>query len=172
MTGWRLGWIVAPRRFIAQLGKVIEFNTSCAPPFVQRAGLVAVNEGESSVQQTVARLRASRDLLVTALAAVPGIEVAPPPGAMYLFFRIAARSDDSIALAKQLVAEAGLGIAPGAAFGAEGEGYLRWCFAASNALLAQGADRLAAFPAALIRGSTVRTAHPPHPNESLARNGS
>ena len=112
---------------------------------MQRAGLVAVNEGESSVQQTVARLRASRDLLVTALAAVPGIEVAPPPGAMYLFFRIAARSDDSIALAKQLVAEAGLGIAPGAAFGAEGEGYLRWCFAASNALLAQGAERLAGF---------------------------
>ncbi len=145
MTGWRLGWIVAPRRFIAQLGKVIEFNTSCAPPFVQRAGLVAVNEGESSVQQTVARLRASRDLLVTALAAVPGIEVAPPPGAMYLFFRIAARSDDSIALAKQLVAEAGLGIAPGAAFGAEGEGYLRWCFAASNALLAQGADQRSEF---------------------------
>ena len=145
MTGWRLGWIVAPRRFIAQLGKVIEFNTSCAPPFVQRAGLVAVNEGESCVQQTVARLRASRDLLVAALAAVPEIEVAPPPGAMYLFFRIAGRSNDSVALAKQLVAEAGLGIAPGAAFGSEGEGYLRWCFAASDTLLAQGASRLASF---------------------------
>ena len=145
MTGWRLGWIVAPRRFIAQIGKVIEFNTSCAPPFVQHAGLVAVNDGESCVQQTVARLKASRDLLVTALAALPGTEVAPPPGAMYLFFRIAGRSHDSIALAKQLVAEAGLGIAPGAAFGPEGEGYLRWCFAASDALLAQGAERMAAF---------------------------
>ena len=145
MTGWRLGWIVAPRRLIEQLGKVIEFNTSCAPPFVQRAGVVAVNEGESSVQQTVARLHSSRDLLVSALAALPGLEVAPPPGAMYLFFRIAGRSDDSVALAKQLVAEAGLGIAPGAAFGPEGEGYLRWCFAASDALLAQGASRLASF---------------------------
>ena len=51
MTGWRLGWIVAPREFIGQLGKVIEFNTSCAPPFVQRAGLVAVNEGESCVRR-------------------------------------------------------------------------------------------------------------------------
>ncbi len=145
MTGWRLGWIVAPRRFISQLGKVIEFNTSCAPPFVQRAGLVAVNHGESSVQQTVARLHASRDMLVAALAAVPGVEIAPPPGAMYLFFRIAGRSDDSVALAKQLVAEAGLGVAPGAAFGPEGEGYLRWCFAASEELLAQGASRLAGF---------------------------
>lgn len=145
MTGWRLGWLIAPRQFIDQLGKVIEFNTSCAPPFVQRAGLVAVNDGEVWVQETVARLRKSRDLLVTALAAIPQIEVAPPPGAMYLFFRIIGRSDDSVALAKQLVAEAGLGIAPGAAFGAEGEGYLRWCFAASEALLAQGAGRLGAF---------------------------
>jgi aspartate/methionine/tyrosine aminotransferase len=145
MTGWRLGWIVAPRLLIDQLGKVIEFNTSCAPPFVQRAGLAAVEHGESSVQQTVARLHSSRDLLVSALAALPGLEVAPPPGAMYLFFRIAGRSDDSVALAKQLVAEAGLGIAPGAAFGPEGEGYLRWCFAASEALLEQGASRLASF---------------------------
>ena len=145
MTGWRLGWILAPRALITQLGKVIEFNTSCAPPFVQRAGLAAITEGESWVQQTVTRLRASRDLLVSALAAMPGLEVAPPPGAMYLFFRIAGRSDDSVAFAKQLVAEAGLGIAPGAAFGAEGEGYLRWCFAASEQLLAQGASRLSGF---------------------------
>lgn len=145
MTGWRLGWIVAPRAFVAQLGKVIEFNTSCAPPFVQRAGLVAVNEGEPSVRQTVARLRASRDLLVSALGGIAGIEVAPPPGAMYLFFRIAGRSGNSVALAKQLVADAGLGLAPGAAFGSEGEGYLRWCFAASDTLLTQGATRLAEF---------------------------
>jgi len=145
MTGWRLGWLVAPRSFIAQIGKVIEYNTSCAPAFVQRAGLVAVRDGEALVRDTVDRLRRSRDRLVTALADVPGIEVAPPPGAMYLFFRIAGVSDDSLACAKQLVADAGLGIAPGVAFGPEGEGYLRWCFAASDALLAEGAERLAGF---------------------------
>src|SRR4030095_484910 len=144
-TRGRRGGIVPPSGFIGQRGKVIDFNTSCAPPVGQRAGLGAVNDGEACVQHTVARLRASRDLLVAALAAVPGVEVARPPGAMYLFFRIAGRSGDSIALAKQLVAEAGLGIAPGAAFGLEGEGYLRWCFAASEELLAQGASRLAGF---------------------------
>ena len=145
MTGWRLGWMVAPREFIAQVGKVIEFNTSCAPPFVQQAGIVAVRDGEPLVAETVARLRASRDLLVRELAALPGVEVAPPPGAMYLFFKVAGFSDDSLAFAKRLVAEAGLGIAPGVAFGPEGEGYLRWCFAASDALLLQGAERLRAF---------------------------
>jgi len=145
MTGWRLGWMVAPREFIAQVGKVIEFNTSCAPPFVQQAGIVAVRDGEPLVAQTVARLHASRDLLVRELATLPGVEVAPPPGAMYLFFKVAGFSGDSLAFAKRLVAEAGLGIAPGVAFGPEGEGYLRWCFAASDALLLQGAERLRAF---------------------------
>lgn len=145
MTGWRLGWLVAPKGFIGQIGKVIEFNTSCAPTFVQQAGIVAVRDGESLVAETVARLRASRDRLVTALAAIPGIEVAPPPGAMYLFFRIPGASDDSLAFAKRLVAEAGVGIAPGVAFGAEGEGFLRWCFAASDVLLERGAARLACF---------------------------
>ncbi len=145
MTGWRLGWMVAPRAFIAQVGKVIEFNTSCAPPFVQQAGIVAVRDGEPLVADTVARLRASRDLLVRELAALPGVEVAPPPGAMYLFFKVAGFSGDSLAFAKRLVAEAGLGIAPGVAFGPEGEGYLRWCFAASDALLLQGAERLCTF---------------------------
>jgi aspartate/methionine/tyrosine aminotransferase len=145
MTGWRLGWLIAPKSFIGQIGKVIEFNTSCAPTFVQTAGIAAVRDGEALVAQTVARLRASRDRLVQALAALPGVEIAPPPGAMYLFFRIAGRSDDSLAFAKQLVAEAGVGIAPGVAFGPEGEGYLRWCFAASEVLLDEGAARLARF---------------------------
>jgi aspartate/methionine/tyrosine aminotransferase len=108
-------------------------------------GIVAVRDGESLVTSTVARLRASRDLLVESLAALPGTEVAPPPGAMYLFFRIAGRSDDSLAFAKRLVAESGLGIAPGVAFGPEGEGFLRWCFAASDALLLQGVERLQRF---------------------------
>jgi len=142
MTGWRLGWLVAPKGFIAQIGKVIEFNTSCAPTFVQQAGLVAVRDGEALVAETVARLHAARDRLVDALAALPGVEVAPPPGAMYLFFRLAGRSDDSLAFAKRLVAESGLGIAPGVAFGPEGEGYLRWCFAASEPLLDEGVPRL------------------------------
>jgi aspartate/methionine/tyrosine aminotransferase len=64
---------------------------------------------------------------------------------MYLFFRITGHSDDSLAFAKRLVAESGLGIAPGVAFGPEGEGFLRWCFAASDALLLQGVERLQRF---------------------------
>jgi aspartate/methionine/tyrosine aminotransferase len=76
---------------------------------------------------------------------MPGVEVASPPGGLYAFFR-APGSDDSLAFAKRLVEHAGIGLAPGAAFGAEGEGWLRWCFASHDPRrLSEGADRLARF---------------------------
>lgn len=145
MTGWRLGWLVAPRSFIASFAKMVEFNTSCAPTFVQRAGIVAIRDGDALIAQTVARLKSARDLLVGRLRELRGVEVASPPGSMYLFFRIPGISDDSLACAKRMVGEAGLGLAPGVAFGPEGEGYLRWCFAATHALIEQGVQRLARY---------------------------
>jgi aspartate/methionine/tyrosine aminotransferase len=141
MTGWRLGWLVVPSELTADLGKLIEYNTSCAPVFVQRAGVAALEQGEAVVARTVARFRAARDLLVEELRTVPGVEVALPAGAMYAFFRIQGM-DDSLAFCKRLVREQGLGLAPGAAFGPHGEGYVRWCFAASHGKLAEGVARL------------------------------
>ena len=144
MTGWRLGWIVAPGALMHDLGVLIEYNTSCAPGFVQRAGIVAVRDGEPIVAHTVERFRKARDFLMARLAAIPGIEAVAPPGAMYVFFRVRGMKD-SLAFAKRLVVEAKLGLAPGIAFGPEGEGFLRWCFASSESRLADGADRLERF---------------------------
>ncbi|HXV08083.1 MAG TPA: aminotransferase class I/II-fold pyridoxal phosphate-dependent enzyme, partial [Burkholderiales bacterium] len=141
MTGWRLGWMRGPAALIAEMPKLIEYNTSCTPVFVQRAGMVAVSEGEPVVARTLTRLRQARDFLLEQLARTPGIEVARPAGAMYAFFRVAG-VHDSLALCKHLVAGAGLGLAPGIAFGPEGEGFVRWCFAASEARLAEGIERL------------------------------
>jgi aspartate/methionine/tyrosine aminotransferase len=139
MTGWRLGWIIAPPALIPDLGKLIEYNTSCAPVFVQRAGVAAITDGESTVQRTLARFRAARDFLVAQLAAIDGIAVASPPGAMYVFFRVEG-VEDTLHFCKRLVREARLGLAPGSAFGPEGEGFLRWCFAASQERLMEGSD--------------------------------
>ncbi|HEY5863069.1 MAG TPA: pyridoxal phosphate-dependent aminotransferase [Casimicrobiaceae bacterium] len=147
MTGFRLGWIVAPPSLMPDLGKLIEYNTSCSPVFVQRAGVAAVTDGEAWVARTRARLDAARDVLVTELARLPGIEVAPPPGAMYVFFRVAGLTD-SLAYCKALVRDARLGLAPGSAFGPEGEGFIRWCFAADTARIADGVARFARFHAA------------------------
>jgi len=142
MTGWRLGWIVAPRALMPDLGKLIEYNTSCSPAFVQHAGLAAISQGEPTVARTRERLRHARDFLVNELRKLPGIEVAPPAGAMYAFFRVDGLAD-SFAFCKRLVHEARLGLAPGSAFGSEGEGYVRWCFASDEARLADGVARLA-----------------------------
>jgi aspartate/methionine/tyrosine aminotransferase len=131
MTGWRLGWLVLPRGHLDAIGKLIEFNTSCAPVFVQRGALAALQIAPDFVPTLVERLRDCRDRLVGGLAALPGVEVASPPGGMYAFFRVRGQ-DDSLAFAKRLVEHHSLGLAPGVAFGDEGEGWLRWCFASRD----------------------------------------
>jgi aspartate/methionine/tyrosine aminotransferase len=132
---------------LADLGTLVEYNTSCSPCFVQRAGVAAIRDGEPTVAHTRARLRAARDFLVRELNAIPGVTVTAPPGAMYAFFRIDGVTD-SLAFCKRLVQEAKLGLAPGSAFGAEGDGFVRWCFAASEARLQDGIARLSRFLAA------------------------
>ncbi len=154
MTGWRIGWLVVPPSIREDIGKLIEFNTSCAPEFVQRAALAALQRGESQVETLRLDLRAKRDFVLARLRAMRGVEAPMPEGGMYAFFRIAGHTD-SVNLAKRLIAEAKLGLAPGAAFGPEGESWLRWCFAAKHDALADGLDRLESWN----RSVTERDAH-------------
>ncbi len=149
MTGWRLGWLVMPASMTPHMGKLVEFNTSCAPVFIQRAGLVALQRTNDVTPQLVAHLKTCRDTLVPLLQALPGVEVAPARGGMYAFFRLSDqdRFGDSLETAKRLVVEAGLGLAPGNAFmvnpGPDAQGWLRWCFASRDvARLEQGVDWL------------------------------
>ncbi len=142
MTGWRLGWMVLPRGHLDAVGKLIEFNTSCAPVFVQRSGLAGLTLAGELVPRLTAHMKRCRDTLLPALAALPGVRAATPEGGMYAFLRIEGQGD-SLALAKRLVTEHGLGLAPGAAFGPEGEGWLRWCFASREPQrLLAGVERL------------------------------
>lgn len=142
MTGWRLGWLVAPATMVDALGKLIEFNTSCASVFSQRAALAALAHRDEITPRIVAHLKTCRDTLLPLLAAIPGVQVAVPRGGMYAFFKLPG-FDDSVTVAKRLVAEAGLGLAPGAAFAPEAAGWLRWCFAAKDtARLVEGVRRL------------------------------
>ena len=144
MTGWRLGWLVAPPELVERLGVLLEYNTSCAPDFVQAAAITALEEGEPHVADLRAELADARARVLTALNALAGVESPWPDGGMYAFFRVAG-CGDSLALAKRLVEEAGLGLAPGSAFGDDGEGWLRWCFAARPDKLEDGLARLAGF---------------------------
>jgi len=148
MTGWRLGWMVMPPAMTQQVGKLLEFNTSCAPVFVQRAAIVALERTDEVTPRVVAHMRLCRDTLVPLLQALPGVALTPARGGMYAFFRLPG-SGDSLETAKRLVREAGLGLAPGVAFGAQDEAsgsWLRWCFASRDPQrLVQGVDRLQAW---------------------------
>jgi aspartate/methionine/tyrosine aminotransferase len=142
MTGWRLGWLVVPEDALDALGKLIEFNSSCAPVFVQRGALQALAGAASSVPSLRQHFLECRDLLIGGLERLPGIEVSAPAGGMYAFFRVAGVTD-SLAFAKHLVRQHGLGLAPGSAFGEEGQGWLRWCFASRELdRLRLGLDRM------------------------------
>ena len=149
MTGWRLGWLVMPPAMTAQIGKLIEFNTSSAPVFIQRAGLVAIERTLDVTPRVVSHLKTCRDTLISLLQGVQGVQVAPAKGGMYAFFRLEDQSKygNSLQVAKSLVLEAGLGLAPGNAFmvnpGADAQGWLRWCFASQDVnRLGQGVERL------------------------------
>lgn len=144
MTGWRLGWLVAPRALMDDLGKLVEYNTSCTPGFVQQAGIAAIASGEQVVARTRERFADAQRYLVDELNRLPRITAALAQGAMYTFFRVDGMTD-SLDFCKRLVATERLGLAPGIAFGPEGEGYLRWCYASSRERLADGVSRLARF---------------------------
>ena len=142
MTGWRLGWLVMPAAMTEHMGKLIEFNTSCASVFVQRAGIAAMQRAGDIVPQVVMQMQACRDRLFAELGSIPGLDLVVPDGGMYAFFSIPGLTED-VQTAKRLVAEAGLGLAPGSAFAPEAQGWLRWCFASQDQnRLGEGARRL------------------------------
>jgi aspartate/methionine/tyrosine aminotransferase len=141
MTGWRLGWLTAPLALLPMLEKLNEFNTSGAADFTQRAGVVAVRDGEDFVAALRATCRINRDRVFERLSQLERVRIARPRAGFYSFFAVDGEPD-SERLARRLVDQAGVGLAPGAAFGAGGEGFLRLCFASSPATVATALDRM------------------------------
>lgn len=144
MTGWRLGWLVLPETLVPAIEKLIEFNSSCAPEFVQVAGITAIEHGDQATRDFVAAVRTGARHLMTELARLGAVRAVEPEGAMYVLLRIEGQAD-SLSLAKDLVGRARLGLAPGIAFGQASEGYLRWCVARPPAVLTEGVERLAVY---------------------------
>jgi aspartate aminotransferase len=141
MTGWRMGWLVAPDSFGPVLEKMNEYNIAGAPSMAQHAGIAALGQGESFVAESVARYRRSRDLVSERLTAIPRVGYVRPNAAFYAFFSVDGVSD-SLAFAKDLLLRTGVGLAPGIAFGPAGEGHLRLCFASAPETLSRAMDRL------------------------------
>jgi aspartate/methionine/tyrosine aminotransferase len=144
MTGWRLGWLVAPAEVAARAARLNEFIVSHAPSFTQRAGETALLWGEKILVEMLGRLKENRDYCLTALSKMPGVTVPTPDGAFYLFPKIEGLSD-SFDFCRRLLLEMQVGLAPGVAFGAGGEGSVRICYAAEKPILEAAMERLNVF---------------------------
>ncbi len=144
MTGWRLGWLTARRDLIARASRLNEFMVSCPVAFVQKAGEAALEYGEPCLHDLLRQLRENRELCLSALGSIARVTVPEPDGAFYLFPRIEGM-DDSFAFAKRLLLETRVGLAPGVAFGAGGEGSLRLCYAPHRNTLEPALARLKQF---------------------------
>ncbi len=144
MTGWRIGWIVTRRDLAKRASELNEFVISHAPSFGQRAAETALRDGEPFIAGMLERLRGNRDFCIDALRQMPGVTVPQPDGAFYLFPKIEGLSD-SFEFCKDLLLKTKLGLAPGVAFGAGGEGSIRICYAAERSILEPAMERLARY---------------------------
>jgi len=150
MTGWRLGWAQTSEATIKTMYKAVEFMTSNPAAMVQQAGIVALRDGEPYVAELRAQYGQRRDQVMQALTELPGVSLPTPQGAFYAFPKVLAASD-STAFTAALVKETGVALAPGVGFGRDGEGYIRVCFASTDAILKQALSRLRNFVTGIRR---------------------
>lgn len=141
MTGWRAGWLVFPSGLDATFAKLGQYNTTSIPTFIQHAAISALNDGDDFIRTMVGRCAESRTILVDGLSRLKNVTVFPPEGAFYLMVRIDT-GETGLDLALRLLREAKVGVAPGTAFGPDGEGFVRLCFAISPDLAREAVARL------------------------------
>ncbi len=127
MTGWRVGWLQAPKALGAAIERIIQYNTSGTPAFLQRGCVAALDHGEDFIVAQVAKARVNRDMTVKLMGEMPQVRLEIPKGAFYMFFAVEGMTD-STKTTLRIIDEAGVGFAPGGTFGSGGEGHLRMCY--------------------------------------------
>ena len=150
MTGWRLGYAVAPKALAAKLDQLMINSSSCAAGFTQMAAIEALSapESESAVHRMVKVFEHRRNLVVDSLNEIPGVRCARPQGSFYAFPNIMETGFDERELAERLLTEAGVAVLPGTAFGAAGKGYIRLAYTQSEDELKRGLKLIGDFIAA------------------------
>ena len=141
MTGWRVGWIVAPPELGQIIENLVQYSTSGVAEFMQRGGVVALEQGDDLVRANVEKARTSRDILCDALIATNRVETRKPDGAIYAFLKIDGVTDSRVTTL-DIVDKTGVCMAPGTAFGPGGEQFIRACFLRDPAQVQAAAERL------------------------------
>ncbi|MBK0023851.1 pyridoxal phosphate-dependent aminotransferase [Ochrobactrum sp. S46] len=144
MTGWRVGWVIYPEGMSTIFDNLSQYNTTSVSTFSQYAAVSALDQGDSFIKELVARSAEGREIICSTLDKLPNVRVFWPEGTFYFFFSVHGMNN-GYDMAKRILREASVGVAPGSAFGPGGEAFLRVCFAVDPALIAEGAGRLETF---------------------------
>ncbi len=142
MTGWRIGWMKAHPSLGRTFENLVQYSSSGVAGFLQRGAIAALDEGDAFLAAQIEQAQAARDLVCRALAETGRVRFSVPPGAFYLFFQVDGIKDSTRA-ALDIIDKANVGLAPGIAFGAAGEGHLRLCFHRRLDHVEEAAGRLA-----------------------------
>jgi aspartate/methionine/tyrosine aminotransferase len=142
MTGWRIGIVTAPSDLINRMGLLLETTSSCMPPFIQKAGVEALEGNQEPVHKMITEYKKRRDVMVQGLNNLPGVSCINPSGAFYVFPNITKTGKTSKEFADFILEEAGVALSPGSIFGKYGEGYVRLCYCNSLENIENGIDRM------------------------------
>ena len=145
MTGWRLGSVIAPSRVAERMMMLLQTTSSCVPTFIQRAGIAAIEGDQTPVLAMMSEYALRRELLVSGLNAIPGINCHMPGGAFYAFPNISSFGFTSEKFADLMLQEANVALLPGSNFGSQGEGFVRLVYASSTENIQKALDRISAF---------------------------
>lgn len=128
MPGWRLGYAIGPEKVVERMGMLFQTIYTCAPPFIQRAGIAALKGNQQVIEERINKFKMLRNLFAGLLNEIPGISCPLPDGAYYLFPDIRHTGMSSAEFAEFVLERAGVTLVPGNCFGEHGEGYVRICF--------------------------------------------
>ena len=142
MTGWRLGYSIAPRDVTEKMGLILQTIVSCVPPFVQRAGIEAILGPQTVVDDMMAEFRKRRDLIVQGLNSLPGVSCLTPGGAFYVFPNVKGTGMSDVEFSEYMLEEAGVATCPGRYFGEHGAGFVRFSYATSLPEIEEAVERM------------------------------
>lgn len=149
MTGWRLGYMIAPSALAERLELLVTHSVGCSAMFTQYAGMEAITGPQDFVQEMVAEYQKRRDRMVELVNAIPGVHAQKPQGAFYVFPNVKTFGLSSKEIQARLLEEEGVAVLAGTDFGPAGDGYIRLCYATSMEVIEQAMEKIRIFFARL-----------------------
>ena len=142
MTGWRLGAVIGPPSIIEKMRLLLETTSSCVPPFIQKAGIEAIEGKQTSQKNMYVEYEKRRDLIINGINSIPELTCVAPGGAFYVFVNIKKTGMTSETFCEHVLEDSGVAMLPGTSFGQFGEGFIRICYAVGQNEIKDALERI------------------------------